>query len=56
VTGQIRDLIDKRASMDHIRNVANKQGTTTLRDNSVELVRKGITTVDELLKVTYSIE
>lgn len=56
VTSQIRELIDKRASMDHIRNVANKQGTTTLRDNSVELVRKGVTTVDELLKVTYSIE
>lgn len=56
VTGQIRDLIDKKASMDHIRNIASKQGTTTLRDNSVELVRKGVTTVEELLKVTYSIE
>jgi type IV pilus assembly protein PilB len=56
VTGQIRDLIDKRASMDHVRNIASKQGTTTLRSNSDELVRKGVTTVEELLKVTYSIE
>lgn len=56
VTGQIRDLIDKKASMDHIRNISSKQGTTTLRDNSVELVRKGVTTMDELMKVTYSIE
>ncbi|NLW12084.1 MAG: type II secretion system ATPase GspE [Clostridiaceae bacterium] len=56
VTSQIRDLIDKRASIDHIRNVAVKQGSTSLRENSVELVRKGVTTIDELLKVTYSIE
>jgi type IV pilus assembly protein PilB len=32
VTGQIRDLIDKKASMDPIRNISSKQGTTTLRD------------------------
>jgi type IV pilus assembly protein PilB len=56
VNAQIRELIDKRASIDHIRNVAIRQGTTTLRDNSTELVLKGVSTIEELLKVTYSVE
>ena len=56
VNSQIRELIDKRASIDHLRNIAIKHGTSTLRDNSVKLVLGGITTTDELLKVTYSLE
>jgi len=56
INAQIRELIDKRASIDHVRNVAIRQGTTTLRENSTELVLKGVSTTDELLKVTYSVE
>ena len=56
VNSQIRELIDKRASIDHIRNVTIRQGTTTLRENSTELVLKGVSTIEELLKVTYSVE
>ena len=56
VNAQIRELIDKKASIDHIRSVAIRQGTTTLRENSTALVLKGVTTTEELLKVTYSVE
>ncbi len=56
VNSQIRELIDKKASIDHVRSVAIRQGTTTLRENSTALVLKGITTTEELLKVTYSVE
>ena len=56
VNSQIRELIDRRASIDHIRNISTKHGTSTLRDNAIELVCNGVTTIDELLKVTYSIE
>jgi len=56
INAQIRELIDKRASIDHVRNVAIRQGTTTLRENSTELVLKGVSTTEELLKVTYSVE
>lgn len=56
VNAQIRELIDKKASIDHVRSVAIRQGTTTLRENSTQLVLKGITTTEELLKVTYSVE
>jgi len=56
INSQIRELIDKRASIDHLRNISMRHGTTTLRDNSVKLVLSGVTTVEELLKVTYSLE
>lgn len=56
INSQLRELIDKRANADHLRNVATKQGTTTLRENSIRLVTAGITTIEELLKVTYSLD
>jgi type IV pilus assembly protein PilB len=56
INSQIRELIDKKASIDHVRSVAIRQGTTTLRENSTALVLKGVTTTEELLKVTYSVE
>ncbi|MDD2534434.1 MAG: type II secretion system ATPase GspE [Eubacteriales bacterium] len=56
VNAQIRELIDKKASIDHVRGIAIRQGMTTLRDNSTSLVLKGVTTTEELLKVTYSVE
>jgi type IV pilus assembly protein PilB len=56
VTAQIRELVDKRASIDHLRNISMRHGTTTLRDNAVKLVLEGTTTIEELLKVTYSLE
>ncbi len=56
VNAQIRELIDKKASIDHVRSVAIRQGMTTLRENSAALVLKGVSTTDELLKVTYSVE
>lgn len=55
-TGEIRNLVNRGASTDEIKKMAIHQGTTTLRDNCIELVLAGTTTVDELLKVTYSIE
>lgn len=56
VNSQIRELIDKRANIDHLRSVSLKQGTTTLRDNCIKLVLNGTTSMEELLKVTYSLE
>jgi type IV pilus assembly protein PilB len=41
INSQIRELIDKRASIDHLRNISMRHGTTTLRDNSVKLVLCG---------------
>ncbi len=56
VNSQMRELIDKKASIDHLRSASLKHGTTTLRDNCIKLVLDGTTSMEELLKVTYSLD
>lgn len=48
-----RQLIDRRASVDELRDFAVSQGMTTLKQSAMRLVLDGITTVEELLRVTY---
>ncbi|OJU09230.1 MAG: type II secretion system protein GspE [Clostridiales bacterium 43-6] len=52
---EMRELVDARATAEQLRKEAIKNGTTSLRDNCAELVLGGITTIEELIKVTYSI-
>lgn len=56
MTKEVREIVNRKGSTDQIRQAALRAGTTTLRDSCTELVLSGITTVDELLKVTYSID
>jgi type IV pilus assembly protein PilB len=56
VTKEIRELINRRASTDQISQMATRQGTITLNQSCSELVLSGITTIDELIKVTYSVD
>ena len=56
VIKEIRELIDRRASDDQIRAVAIRQGTTTLMDTCIKLVLDGITTTQEMMKVTYTVD
>lgn len=56
VTKDIRELIDRRASIDQIRQMSMRNGTKSLRESCTELVLQGITTTSELVKVTYSVE
>lgn len=56
VTKEIRELVDRRASDDQIRTMAIRQGTTTLMDTCIKLVLEGVTTTQEMLKVTYSVD
>lgn len=56
VNRDIRELIDRRASTDQIRNAAARSGTKSLRDSCTKLVLEGITTTSELSRITYSIE
>lgn len=54
VNDPIRDLILQRASSRIIRRVAGEtQGMKTLREDAVDKVLKGITTVDEITRVTF---
>lgn len=53
ITTGHRQLIDQRATADELRDYAINQGMTTLKQAAARLVLDGITTLDELLRVTY---
>jgi type IV pilus assembly protein PilB len=53
VTSGLRSLIDSRSTTDELREYALSLGMLTLRDAAVKLVLQGITTVEELLRVTF---
>lgn len=56
VTREIRDLINRGATTDQLMQMAIRQGTVTLKDSCAELVLAGVTTVEEFIKTTYSVD
>ena len=52
---KIRNMVNKSSGTDEIKDYALASGMTTLKDNALELVVSGTTTVDEYTKVAYSI-
>ena len=48
----IRDLVLQKAPADAIRRVAVELGMRTMRDDGLEKVEQGVTTLDEVLRVT----
>jgi general secretion pathway protein E len=48
----IRRLVSERATLDALRAVAKSRGMTTLRDDGMAKVAAGVTTVEEVLRVT----
>lgn len=53
---EIRSMIDKGASIDSVKQRAIEKGMKTLNQSCVELVKSGITTMDEMIKITYSVD
>ncbi|MEN1759275.1 type II secretion system ATPase GspE [Anoxynatronum sibiricum] len=53
---RIKTMIDERKPIESIRQQAMQSGMITLRQSCRQLVLSGITTVDELVKMTYSLE
>jgi len=51
---EIRELINQRASVRQIREAAARCGMRTLREDGLNKAMKGITTLDEVLRVTQS--
>ena len=56
MTSAMKNLIEKRASEDEMRKLAVSEGTQMLADSAAALVLEGITTVDEMNRVAYSID
>jgi len=52
VSGPIRELLMKRATIKEMKDKATEHGMRTLREDGIEKVIKGITTIDEVLRVT----
>ena len=52
---QMATLIAERGKSEEILALAGKMGTKLLRENVAQLVIDGDTTIDELIKTTYSI-
>ena len=54
-TGQISTMIANNASTEQLEKAARENGTKLLRDNVSDLVQQGVTTMDELIRVTYAV-
>ena len=51
---ELRELIATRASTRSIRALAQARGTRTLRDCAEDLVRQGVTTVEEIDRISFA--
>lgn len=54
-SNDIKELISKGATAEEIGAQARKNGTRLLRDNVTDMVLAGKTTMDELVKATYTV-
>lgn len=54
VTSRIRRLVAKNASADEIQDEALAEGMSTLRMSATRLVLDGVTSVEELVRISYS--
>ncbi len=54
-TNDIKELISRNATAEEIGKQARKNGTRLLRDNVTDMVLAGKTTMDELVKATYTV-
>jgi type IV pilus assembly protein PilB len=48
----VREIIFKKGSLNDLKREAWKQGMITIRESAIELMKKGITTLDEVVRET----
>ncbi|WP_129597730.1 GspE/PulE family protein [Anaerophilus nitritogenes] len=53
---EIRTIIDTQESIDLLRQKSLQKGMISLKESCMELVLLGITTVEEMIKVSYSLD
>ncbi|HTK91520.1 MAG TPA: type II secretion system protein GspE, partial [Verrucomicrobiae bacterium] len=54
ITDELREMILRNAPTAEIRELALSQGMKTLRQNALQKVLDGVTTIEEVLRVTVS--
>ncbi|MDP2156443.1 MAG: hypothetical protein Q8K68_01885, partial [Nitrospirota bacterium] len=52
VTDKVRAAIEERTTPLKLKQIAQTEGFKTLRENALQILLKGITTVDEVVRVT----
>ena len=50
---ELRELITSRASVRKIKEAAKQNGTRLLREAALDLVEQGVTTLEEINRVTF---
>jgi len=53
ISPRLRQIITARGSTEEIKNAALEEGMHTLHHSAAEYVRDGVTTVSEMLKVSF---
>ena len=53
---KLQELIAKRAPMDDLKVYAREQDMRMLREEVLELINQGITTVDEGVRILYTVD
>jgi general secretion pathway protein E len=53
LTDELRELISSRAPLKQIKAMAKQNGTRLLRESALDLVEQGITTLEEINRVTF---
>ncbi|NLG37476.1 MAG: Flp pilus assembly complex ATPase component TadA [Clostridiales bacterium] len=56
ITRPLRDMIHREAGVDEIRDYASLHGMSSLKAEAVKLLRAGVTTIDEVVKIAYTQE
>jgi len=54
INRELKDLIAANANSSELKQAALANGMKTLRSNCIRLVKNGITSVEEMYRVTYS--
>ena len=50
----LRDMVTRNPNVTELRKLCRERGLVTLRQDGFEKVTKGLTTIDEILRVTES--
>ncbi|SDY88267.1 GspE/PulE family protein [Tindallia californiensis] len=56
IYGEIKKMIESQSPSNQIKEKAMEKGMITLRDSCRDLVLNGVTSVNELIRITYSLE
>lgn len=56
VDSKLQELISKRAPMDDLKNYAQTQKMRMLREEVLDLINKGVTTVEEGVRILYTVD